>query len=168
MKHRIIFLFAILNLLSGCAHQQTSQSAPSLELYVYVYDLEQKKFGNQKIISVNAHIRNIGTTTVTLPTKTIISTSGNAAFVDIVFSDSGVAENKYGFSHAKSLADFAPAEVRPGEHITVSHTFDKPAPAGARITYRVSKEFADRYHVWHGELVSDSLTLKDQQHTTSR
>jgi len=145
---------------SQSASLQTSQSASNLELRVYTIDLEHDKFGDQKKITVYAEIQNIGQTTVTLPTKVSTSISGNAAFVNITFIPLSLL-NKDGSKRALSLADYAPAEVRPGEHITVTHTFEKPAPAGARITYRVSKEFADRYEVWHGELKSEHVSLRD-------
>jgi hypothetical protein len=161
MITRMTLLSVVLAFSAGCSHLQSDPVPPKLDFRVQRIDLEQDKFGNQIWVSFDADIRNVGQTSAVLPTKAIgPAVVGNAALVDILFADPSL-QTTNGLRRAYSVAEIAPVELRPGEVTTLSYTFVKPAAAAARVTYRISRDFAARYRLWHGELTSGIIRLRE-------
>ena len=121
---------------------------------VKMFNLEVKS-GSIRATQVDTEIRNIGETTVLLPTKDIgpgVWNMGGVYFVNFG-SDMGYGTLD-GFSFPKAKSELAIVELRPREAIMLDCMLDETnvSPARVAVDYKISKEFAERYGTWHGEI----------------
>jgi hypothetical protein len=161
MSNKTVNFLIIALSLVPCASAWCGENSkqPKLEMKVSSIDLEDAKFGNRKEVSVHVEIRNVGTVAALIPTKGIGPASvGNAGYRDLFFQDVQVT-TKDGFRFAYAPSDLAIVELRPGEAILLGHTFPKPPPGSVRVRYMISKEFAERYGTWSGELDGGLIQL---------
>jgi hypothetical protein len=167
MPHTFLVLAALPAMLAGCICGETHKSAGTkpakLEMKVTMFSLDEEKFGNKKETQVDAEIRNVGETTVLLPTK------GLGPFVDsevsfqlISFSSDWYLSTRDGFRIPKAKSELAIVELRPREAITLGCTLDgtNVSPARVGVEYKISKEFAERYGTWHGEISRHGADLR--------
>jgi hypothetical protein len=157
--HTFLILAVLSVMLAGCVCRGTRQCAGAkpakLEMKVTMFSLDEEKFGNKKVTQVDAEIRNVGETTVLLPTKGLGPSDwvmGGSHFVNF---DSDVGYGTLdGFSFPKAKSDLAIVELRPREAIMLDCMLSETnvSPARVSVEYKVSKEFAERYGTWHGDI----------------
>jgi hypothetical protein len=158
-------------MLVGCASGRTERDASAkapklakLEMRLNVTNLKELKVANQKGIELAAEIRNNGETAVRLPTRDIGPSWGGTqgGWNIMVFSPDGYLQTKDGFRVPKAESDLAIVELRPREAVFLYNTFpeDETLPAGVIVSYRISKEFGERYGTWSGELTGGGAKLR--------
>jgi hypothetical protein len=166
--HTLVVMAVLPVLLVGCVcggtHQSAGTKPAKLEMKVTLFSLDEEKFGNKKEKQVVAEIRNIGETTVLLPTKEIgpVVRINSGLFYSIDFSTDWYLSTRDGFKIPKAKSELAIVELRPREAIMLDCTLDgtNVSPARVNVEYKISKEFAERYGTWHGEIGSKPVQSK--------
>jgi len=138
-------------------------NAPTkLEMKVQIIGSKDGNSSDQQEKRLYAEVRNVGETTVLLPTRDIgpMLNGSAGAICDLTFSPDWYLSTRDGFRIPKAKSDLAIVELRPKEAIGLHYLFSDPIPGSVSVRYRVSKEFGERYGVWHGEISSQYIKVK--------
>ena len=147
----------------GGTHKSAGTKPAKLEMKVTIFSLDEEKVGNKKETQVDAEIRNVGDTTVLLPTKGLgPDVNGEVSFQWISFSTDWHLSTRDGFKIPKAKSELAIVELRPREAIMLGCTLfaTNVSPASVGVEYKISKEFAERYGTWYGEIVGKAVQSK--------
>jgi hypothetical protein len=152
----LLYLAALTFLASfGLAESAPKPELTKLETRLSCIDLDDPKLGSNqsKEYRIYLEIRNVGKAVAVLPTKGI----GPAVLSDgfVIFNDSKNSLRD-GTPIVSPPAEFAIVDLRPGEAVILSYTLrkdERPASRGqVTVRYIITKEFAERYGTWSGEL----------------
>jgi hypothetical protein len=167
-KPNTLLLVGLPILLLGCATRGQKQgpgaAAPAkLEIKLSFNDCETPAFHNRKQIELVVEVRNVGQSAVLLPKhthggQTVLWGDGSLATVN--FDSDGFFSTRDGYRLPPAASELAIVELRPREAMILNSTFEKPAPKVAVVKYRISKEFAERYGTWYGEVDGGSIKLE--------
>jgi hypothetical protein len=154
-------------MLAGCigggVKHSGDSSSTNLEMKVHVINLEElKSSASQKGRQLVIEIRNIGARTVWLPTREIgpFSMGRDGGWQLMQFSTDGYISTRDGFRIPKAKSDLGIVELRPREAIILDHVFNDPLPTVVAVQYSISKDFAERYGVWHGMISAEGVEVK--------
>jgi hypothetical protein len=133
-----------------------------LEMKVEIIVPKEEISTNQQGKRLYVEIRNVGKTTVLLPTKGLGPDSDGTAggLWDLTFSPDWYLSTRDGFRIPKAKSDLAIVELRPKEAIVLDYEFVEPIPASVIVRYRISEETGERYGVWNGEITSEPINVK--------
>ena len=166
-NNRTRLLLAMPIMLAGCigggVKHSGDSSSSNLEMKVEVINLgELKSSASLKGRRLAVEIRNIGERTVWIPTREIGPSyiGRDGGWQIMLFSPDVYISTSDGFPVPKAKSDLGIVELRPKEAIILDHVFNDPLPTSVAVQYSISKDFAERYGVWHGMLSAEGVEVK--------
>ena len=128
-----------------------------LEMKAEIIDPKEGISSNQQGKRLYVEIRNVGKTTVLLPTKDLgpLGDGRPGGWWDLTFSPDMYFSTRDGFRIPKAKSDLAIVELRPKEAIILDYENVDSIPAPlVLVRYVITEEFGERYGVWHGEITT--------------